>query len=197
MLEVELKFPLPRGDARDRVFAALEERGAAFGPPVVQRDTYLAHPLRDFAATDEALRVRVVGDPHDPANARGRVTYKGPRLPGGVKSREELEPALAAGGAHAADMVAVFERLGFTPVRVVAKTRRTAALTVDGRAVEVAWDAVEGLDEFLEIETLTRPDRLEEGRSAVRRLASALGLRDDEPRSYLGMLLFAERVPGG
>ena len=158
LLEVELKFPLPEGPGRDRVLAALEDCGAEFGTPVTQRDTYLAHPQRDFAATDEALRVRLIEDGRGPDTARGRVTYKGPRLAGGVKSREEVELPLAPGRDAAAKMVAVFERLGFEPVLEVVKTRRTLSVTSGGREIEVVRDSVEGLGEYLELETLADPD---------------------------------------
>ncbi len=46
----------------------------------LHEDTYLRHPCRDFRATDEAFRVRVV-------NETCCLTYKGPREPGIVKTR--------------------------------------------------------------------------------------------------------------
>src|SRR4051812_11900536 len=40
----------------------LQQHGAHLEKPFDQRDQYFAHPCRDFAKTDEALRVRVVGN---------------------------------------------------------------------------------------------------------------------------------------
>ncbi len=48
--------------------AALEGRGVKLGPPVEQVDQYFAHPARDFAKTDEALRIRT-------ARGESFVTY--------------------------------------------------------------------------------------------------------------------------
>lgn len=56
--EVEKKFPV---DDLNEVVAKLEELSATFSEPVVQVDRYFAHPVRDFASTDEALRIRSVG----------------------------------------------------------------------------------------------------------------------------------------
>jgi adenylate cyclase class IV len=52
LYEVENKFPVPD-------LAAVEQRlsafGAQFGEAIEQVDHYFAHPVRDFAQTDEAL----------------------------------------------------------------------------------------------------------------------------------------------
>ena len=40
--------------------AKLAEREVTLGPAVEQSDEYFAHPSRDFARTDEALRIDLV-----------------------------------------------------------------------------------------------------------------------------------------
>ena len=86
MLEVELKFPLDDAlSLRERLVSV----GAEAKSMVVQSDAYFNHPARDFAQTDEALRIRTVGD-------ESVVTYKGPKLGGSAKTRFELEFQLDA-----------------------------------------------------------------------------------------------------
>ena len=85
MYEVELKFPLVNVAA---VEAALGRLSAKARPPIDQADIYFAHPSRDFAHTDEALRLRREGD-------AVAITWKGPRLGQEAKTRREIELPLA------------------------------------------------------------------------------------------------------
>ena len=87
--EVEVKYRLVDHDQLER---RLTSDGADRGPEISQEDIYLSHPSRDFAATNEALRIRRIG-------AENRITYKGPRLSGPTKTREEIEIACASGDA--------------------------------------------------------------------------------------------------
>ena len=66
------------------------ELGATIEPPVVQVDQYFAHPARDFAQTDEALRLRRVGK-------QNFITYKGSKIDATTKTRREIELPLAPG----------------------------------------------------------------------------------------------------
>ena len=69
-IEVELKFPLlPGAMTVEQVTDRLEAIGARPMPSRHQNDHYYAHPDRDFAQTDEALRIRE--DEH-----RIQLTYK-------------------------------------------------------------------------------------------------------------------------
>lgn len=182
MLEVELKFPI---DDRDAITEKLAALGAVAGAAVEQADAYFNHPARDFAETDEALRVRTVG-------GASVITYKGPKQGGGAKTRYELELPL---GEHAQeDWAELLTRLGFRAVAVVRKRRTPFELEQQGRAFEVVIDEVEGLGDgglglFAEVETVAPPDEKEAAERAVVNLAERLGLLHSEPRSYLGMLL--------
>ena len=55
MIEVELKYRL---DDPESLLSALIARGAEPGAATIERDVYFNHPSRDFAETDEALRLR-------------------------------------------------------------------------------------------------------------------------------------------
>src|SRR5688572_25250616 len=127
MLEVELKF---RADSLDRITADLVALGALAREPVSQIDQYFAHPCRDFGQTDEALRIRRIGE-------RNFVTYKGPKEKGDIllfqhaappepqsmpekvecplfpKTRREIELPLARGEAAAEQFGELLVALGF------------------------------------------------------------------------------------
>src|SRR5262245_59361130 len=109
-----MKFPVAD-------FAALETRLAAWGAradaPRQDADHYFNAPDRDFARTDEALRLRRTGD----ANF---VTYKGPKRDAQTKTRTEIEVPLAGGDEAAGQFARLLTSLGYRPVAVVRKRRR-------------------------------------------------------------------------
>lgn len=182
MYEVELKFRVADLAALERRLAGL---GATPQPPVDQVDGYFGHPARDFAATDEALRLRRVGD--DVA-----ITWKGPRIDATTKTRREIELDVAAcgpGDATTARWTELLEALGFRQVREVAKRRRTATLEWQGSPAEIAIDHVSGLGDFVEIETQADAATLNAARERIEALARELGCRAPEHRSYLELLL--------
>ena len=177
--EVESKYPLTDPAAIRR---RIESLGAIAHPALSQSDTYFAHPARDFALTDEAFRLRHVGD-------ENALTYKGPLLDRQTKTREEIEVLIAPGGGAAEQMTAMLRALGFRSVRTVDKTRRPFHLSWEGRNFELALDTVGGLGDFLEIETLADAESWPSARDSLLSLASALGLEHAERRSYLQLLL--------
>ena len=150
---------------------------------ISQEDIYLSHPSRDFAATHEALRIRRVGTDN-------RITYKGPRLSGPTKTREEIEIAVAPGDGAVQQLARLFENLGFRPVAAVRKSRTPFHLHWQGQEVEIVLDTAAGLGHFAEIETLAETDsKLPAAQAAIQALAQELNLTEVEPRSYLRMLL--------
>ncbi|MDW5561622.1 MAG: class IV adenylate cyclase [Methanomassiliicoccus sp.] len=171
MLEIEIKCPC---DDLDGMEGKLRERGASFHGEVDQADLYLAHPCRDFAVTDEALRLRREGE-------TVALFYKGPKLDPQSKTREEIQAAVP----DPAAMRLVLDRLGFRPVAEVKKKRRNYGLG----PVEVSIDRVAGLGGFVELEVQDLP--VEEGRSMLFALMRDLGLERTERRSYLELLLQA------
>jgi adenylate cyclase class 2 len=174
MYEVEVKVRAEHGRVRER----LEELDAEPLGAVQQADTYYGHPVRDFAETDEALRIR--RETRDSVEA-ARVTYKGPLVEAESKTREERE----TGVDDAETMAAILEELGFEAVETVEKTRER--FRVDEYTVTL--DAVTGLGEFVEVET--GAERVEPAREGAVELLRALDLDPDEQirTSYLGLLL--------
>ncbi len=179
MLEVEMKFP-------GADFAALERQLHAWGTRSdegnVEEDHYFRPPDRDFARTDEALRVRRVG-------ASNFVTYKGPKRQAVGKTRLEVEAPLADGDEAAQTFLRLLAELRYTPVAVVRKRRRTYHLMRDGFGLNVCLDDVAELGHFAEVEILAPPEQEEAARRVLLRVAGELGLHKEERRSYLELLL--------
>lgn len=177
-LEVEQKFPLPDPAA---VWKQLAELGLSFGPAIRQVDTYFQHPARDFRQTDEAFRLRQVGE-------ENFLTYKGPKLDTQTKTRREIELAVATGTDAATQFNEMLGALGFQPGGIVRKWRRTAHWSLNGREIDFAWDEVDGLGVFLELETVTDDTELAPARQAILELAQQLGLPAPQRTSYLELL---------
>ena len=156
------------------------------GPWPAQRSTTrtsISTTPRDFARTNEAFRIRRIGD-------ENRLTYKGPRLSGPTKTREEIEIPVAPGTDQFRHLLRLLENLGFRPVATVRKRRESYHLTFQEHELEIVLDTAEGLGSFAEIETIASGQAdLPAAQQAVMALAELLGLTQVEPRSYLGMIL--------
>lgn len=190
MYEVELKFRVSDPGAIER---RLIDLAARFREPIEQVDRYFAHPCRDFARTDEALRLRRVGD-------EVAITWKGPRIDSAAKTRRELELGLAAvvvagrtaGAATIDSWTSLLESLGFRQVSDVAKRRRPARVPWQGAEVDVALDSVTGLGDFMELELQARQGEVPLATACVESLARELGCTGAERRSYLELLLVGQ-----
>jgi adenylate cyclase class 2 len=172
MIEVEVKVRASHDEVEER----LEELGAVRVAEKTQKDTYFAAPHRDFAQTDEALRVRR-------ENGEAYITYKGPKLDEETKTREEHETHVG----DAEEARAIFESLGFEEFGTVKKQRTVYEL--DGATVTL--DDVEGLGEFVEIEIGAEGDaETEEARAEILGTLERLGLNPDNSvrDSYLELL---------
>lgn len=179
--EVEMKFPVADMTALE---ARLVKLGATVSAAQSEVDVYFAHPARDFARTDEALRIRRKGE----ANF---ITYKGPKLDATTKTRREIDLPLPAGEEAAQTWTGLLTALGFSVAGEVRKSRRKAHVVWQSRRVEVSLDEVEGLGQFAELELVVEPAGVEAAKSCIASLADALGLQGSERRSYLELLLGA------
>lgn len=162
--------------------AQLTARGIRLEPAIIQTDQYFAHPARDFARTDEALRIRTGG-------GKSFVTYKGPKLDATTKTRRELELALHPGDADGTRFAELLAALGFKPVATVRKHRRAFKIDHGAYAAEGALDDVDGVGTFVELELAASDENLEEIKRVIAELGEELRLGASERRSYLELLL--------
>jgi adenylate cyclase class 2 len=184
--EIEQKF---RCSNLALVRKRLLELGAAPGETVDQADCYYRHPVRDFAQTDEAFRLRRVGDVNF-------MTYKGPKIDATTKSRREEEVRLADGVATWKSCDEIVRRLGFESVAVVRKRRETLHLERGDQSIEAALDDVADVGTFVELEVSVDSagddaPAVDAAKRALAELAAELELSDSERRSYLELLLAA------
>ncbi|MFB6095785.1 MAG: class IV adenylate cyclase [Haloferacaceae archaeon] len=187
MYEVEVKV---RAD-HERVRERLADLGADPVGGVRQVDTYYDAPHRDFAETDEVLRIRretdLDGSAGTESHSRARVTYKGPLIEAASKTREEHETAVDDGE----ELDAVFRGLGFEPAATVEKERERFRL----RGYTVTLDALADLGEFVEVEREAAETEVEPVREGAYDVLRDLGLDPGAQirTSYLGLLLDAQR----
>lgn len=177
--DVEIRFPLLNPDA---VIAFLNAHATPGKAGVVQKDTYLVPPHRDFLAVEypyEWLRLR--------------ETQKGASLdykhfhPENVAVTEYCDEFQTPVG-DAASLRRILDALDFRECIVVEKTRSVWQL----RDVEVAIDAVAGLGTFIELE-LTRAAEPAEGKAYLRSIIEELGAQvgDEDFRGYPYLILAA------
>ncbi|MCL7411102.1 MAG: class IV adenylate cyclase [Methanosarcinaceae archaeon] len=172
MIEIEVKA---RAD-HERIKGLLNEIGARAIGVEHHCDTYYNAPHRDFSITDEALRIRIV-------NSSAVLTYKGKKLDAVSKTREEFETDV-----DAVIMRNILLSLGFFESGVVKKTRAI----FEFEALIICLDSVEGLGEFIEVETMAQSKSdVDEHRAHVFGFLERLGVgQEDSIRvSYLEMLI--------
>lgn len=179
-IEVEQKYCIADTYA---LLEKLAAHGAQSKHIVQQVDTYFAHPSRDFAVTDEALRIRRVGESNF-------ITYKGPKLDATTKTRREIEMPLASGASSADGYDALLQALSFERVAEVSKIRQSYQLECEGQSIEVSLDQVKGLGDYVELEIAVSDEaEIEAAKQQIETLAAELQLAGAERRSYLEMLL--------
>lgn len=167
-LEVKVKAELKAVEKR------LIEEGAHFVNEERQIDTYYNAPDRDFAQTDEALRLRSVG-------RKNMLTYKGPRFDTASKSRKEVTLSVTRKPTEE-----LLSSLGFSKFGQVTKRRRTYRLG----DISVSLDDVENLGTFMEIEAVAEEKDFELQEKRVLELLEKLGFSEGDiiRDSYLELI---------
>jgi len=176
MIEVEVK-------ALANNLAVIEDKldqlGALKKNVEYQEDIYFNAPHRDFAETDEALRIRKT---IDNSGERIFITYKGAKMDKVSKTRKEIEVDVG----DQTKVANIFESLGFWSVAIVRKNRIT--FTFD--ELIITLDEVKGVGCFVEIEK-----EAEEGEDfqvaldEIFRFYKKIGIKEGfERRSYLELM---------
>ncbi|MCC7550529.1 MAG: class IV adenylate cyclase [Methanobacterium sp.] len=177
MIEVEVKARAPED------LLKMEDKLVKIGAKRVkkeyQEDLYFNAPHRDFAETDEALRIRKVKDNH---SEKIFITYKGAKMDNVSKTREEIE----VGVADPVKVADIFKNLSFRPVATVRKNRIIYSLN----ELVITLDKVEGVGSFMEIEKETEEDGDIEGAlNDIFATYSQIGIEEGfERRSYLELM---------
>ena len=176
MIEVEVKAKIR---SFDEMRKRLDEINAIKVKIEHQEDRYFNSPVRDFAQTDEALRIR---ETKSEEKHNLFITYKGPKIDAKSKTREEVEM-----GIEDADKASkIFENLGFKEVRTVVKDREYYKY----ENYEISLDNVHGLEPYMEIEiSLEDNSDYSKAQESIFELFEKLGITDGfERTSYLELL---------
>jgi len=147
MVEVEIKAKLGEADSADiqKVIERLGKDGFTEDGVYLEEDIYFNAPDRDFMLTDEALRIRITEDAVKGEKSTF-ITYKGKKLDGISKTRNEYETSVG----DEKTMADLLKALGYRFKRIVKKTRRQF---VKG-GISVCLDDVEDLGVYIELETM-------------------------------------------
>lgn len=178
-LEVELKYAI---ESETEFQTRLGRCNAREIKTEQQRDHYFNHPQRDFAESDEAFRIRMDG-------SKACLTYKGPKIDAETKTRREIEVPLRDPETSLALSEEMLVCLGFRPVATVSKRRTTYEIIWQQQIVTVAWDQVEGVGAFVELELVVSEPEFERAKACLLSLAAELELNEPIQTSYLEMLL--------
>ncbi len=178
-LEIEIKVKVP---SLDTIRDNLIRNGAELIADQDEHDLYYNAPHRDFAVTDEALRIRYLANQTCGKAMPPNVTYKGPKVGReGFKSREEIIVDLSS----AEEYCLILERLGFYLTAEVIKHREIYQC----RDAIVTLDNLPGVGTFSEIEasfSLTEDEAI----SVINRTAEMAGISGERlTKSYLEILL--------
>ncbi|MFW5771066.1 MAG: class IV adenylate cyclase [Spirochaetota bacterium] len=169
MLEIEVKAFC---DDMEHMRQEILNAGGSYVGILHEDDDYYNHPCRDFAETDEALRIRRSGD-------MAVVTYKGPKLSKKTKTRYEKEVSID----DPEGFRAIIEKLGFSRTGSVNKKREEYMIG----EILVCLDTVESIGTFVELEL--RSEDSKEAEKDIFNLAEKLNLTNFTRKSYLEMVL--------
>lgn len=176
MLEVEVKAHV---SDFEKIKIKLKELGAQKDNFEHQEDIYFNAPHRDYAKTDEALRIREI--PHN-EDSEIILTYKGAKLDDKSKTRKEIEVKVE----NKDNIISILENIGFKAVQMVKKDRVNYLLN----GYIITLDEVYNVGNFVEIEKdLREGEEFQEILDKIFEIYSKLGIKDGfERRSYLELL---------
>ncbi len=171
-VETEIKLKV---ETHDAVRKTLIAGGAQHRGSVLERNCIFDRPDRSLLDAGTGLRVRSLLEIDGKRGPTGTLTFKGPRQPGRVKSRQELEVEIGS----AETTCAILEALGYAQVVSFDKRRETW----DYKDCQVELDELPHLGCYVEIEGPTQ--------ATVESAETALNLDSSktEERTYIAMLV--------
>lgn len=176
MIEVEVKAHAPN---LDEIEEKIVEIGACRVREEYQEDVYFNAPHRDFAQTDEALRIRKIKSRN---SEEIYITYKGAKMDKISKTRKEIEVAVE----DPLKVADIFQNLSFRPVATVRKNRIIYTM---GELI-ITLDEVQGVGSFVEIEKESEEGKdTKEALDEIFATYSKIGINDGfERSSYLELM---------
>jgi len=153
------------------------ELGAIFQKVIFQSDIYFQHPTRDFAQTDEALRIRITDN-------KNYLTYKGAKLDSTSKTREEFEIEVQ----EPLKLSEILTKIGLIPIKKVVKSRKSYLY----KDITIFLDNVDELGFYIELEIAVSDERqIPAARNRLFSLFKQLKIppQNFERRSYLELLM--------
>lgn len=176
MIEVEVKAHAPN---LDEIEEKVVQIGACRMREEYQEDVYFNAPHRDFAQTDEALRIRKIKSGN---SEEIFITYKGAKMDKISKTRKEIEVAVE----DPLKVADIFQNLSFRPVATVRKNRIIYTM---GELI-ITLDEVQGVGSFVEIEKETEEgEDTKEALDEIFATYSKIGINDGfERSSYLELM---------
>lgn len=187
MIEVEVKLKI---DSAESIEKKLIELGFKKGQTLQEIDYYYNGVDRDFRASGEALRLRLVESLDGSAVVADRpgepliqMTYKGPKLDNVSMSRVEHQVNID----NFETMLSILSSLGYKPVEPVIKLRRE----LFSEEICACVDTVDGLGDYLELEIMV--DEESQRENALDKISVVLkqlgySISDTTTTSYLSML---------
>jgi len=193
LIEVEIKIQISDPFSIRNKF---KQQGGIYKLSLIHEDIYYNMPigLRDFAKTDEALRIRNStefkhGDKHRSKKKVSYITYKGKKLDKITKSRHEIELKLE----DANSMKEILTNLGFREILTVKKERELYEFEHEGNKIEALIDYLPILNSyFLEVELIAQSnEELSEKRDQLFKFLSDFGFnqKDSIRKSYLELII--------
>lgn len=176
MIEVEVKA---HATNLNEIEEKIVEIGASWEGEEYQEDLYFNAPHRDFAQTDEALRIRKIKKEN---SEETYITYKGAKMDKVSKTRKEIEVAVE----NPSKVADILQNLSFRPVATVRKNRIIYTL---GELI-ITLDKVHGVGDFVEIEKETAEgEDTKEALNEIFATYSKIGIENGfERSSYLELM---------
>ena len=144
-----------------------------------QMDVYFNAPHKDFAQTDEALRIREIPESE---GKRIILTYKGAKLDGVSKTRKEIEVDVS----DSEKMASILTNIGF---RAAAKVEKDRVIYLFNDSI-ISLDKVHNVGSFVEIEKEAQEgENFNDAVDEIFEIYKKLGIEEGfERRSYLELM---------
>lgn len=184
-VEVEIKLKI---NSRTDIERVLEETGFVRADLVLESDTYYTSDHHDFAALDEAFRVRSTEN-RMTGKRSAAITYKGAKMDNISMTRQELETTVG----DAKICRKILEHIGFRPVPPVEKLRQY----FHRENITACVDTVTNLGDYLELEIIVETEEKKEAAlDKVKEILQTIGysMQDTTRTSYLSCCLQSSTI---